>query len=397
LFADRELVFGKLLPGETRSWSTTLGICKSESGGKRECLLPKNLPDRADGIRVLFEDAHGRAPKPAEVRVRIQARPVPAFAYTVHVADNGRGNGDGELERGELATVYLRLKNVGQGSSEETVANLRNLSGPGVLLHAGRFPLGELKPGAEQVVAFTFELLPEFNEQEIKLEVSMSDTVSRESAGEKLHLPVRQDPPPGFSSTSGSVTLSDGAQIYERPAEDSRVVAKVSDGTLDLHSQATVGNFVRVDLGEGRPGWVARSALATSVGVKGRLVDVLAHMPPKLEVSYGNALTTQQDSLKLKGTAIDDTRVRDVYIFVGSRKVYYQSNRGASDPTKQQFEATLPLRPGINYVTVVARESNEVASHKSFIVRRDGPDGALLDTPKSDEDDDVHTAAAGEE
>jgi carboxyl-terminal processing protease len=405
LFADRELVFGKLLPGETRNWSTTLGICKSESGGKRECLLPKNLPDRADGIRVLFEDAHGRAPKQAEVRVRIQARPVPAFAYTVHVADNGRGNGDGELERGELATVYLRLKNVGQGSSEETVANLRNLSGPGVLLHAGRFPLGELKPGAEQVVAFTFELLPEFNEQEIKLEVSISDTVSRESAGEKLRLPVRQEPPQGFSPANGIVTLNDGSQIYERPAEDSRVVAKVADGSLDLHSQATAGNFIRVDVGEGRPGWVTRSSLALANenrgsgggGVKGKLVDVLAHMPPKLEVSYGNALTTQQDTLKLKGTAIDDTRVRDVYIFVGSRKVYYQSNRGAAEPTKQHFEATIPLRPGTNYVTVVARESNEVASHKSFIVRRDGPDGALLETPKSDEDDDVHTASAGEE
>ena len=120
-------------------------------------------------------------------------------------------------------------------------------------------------------------------------------------------------------------------------------------------------------------------------------------MPPKLDVSYGNALTTQQDSLKLKGTAIDDTRVRDVYVFVGSRKVYYQSNRGATDPTKQHFEATLPLRPGTNFVTVVARESNEVASHKSFIVRRDGPNGALLDTPKSDEDDDAHNASSSDE
>ena len=43
LFSNRELVFGRLMPGETRSWSTTLGICKSENGGKRECALPKNL------------------------------------------------------------------------------------------------------------------------------------------------------------------------------------------------------------------------------------------------------------------------------------------------------------------------------------------------------------------
>ncbi|HET8939016.1 MAG TPA: MXAN_5808 family serine peptidase [Polyangiales bacterium] len=389
LFSDRELVFGKLMPGESRTWSTTLGICKSENAGKRECLLPKNLPDRADGIRILFEDAHGHAPSAAEVRVRIQARPVPAFAYTVHVADNGRGNGDGELERGELATVYLRVKNVGQGSSEETVANLRNLSGPGLLLHAGRFQLGELKPGAEQVVAFTFEVMPEFTEPEAKLEVSIGDTVLRESAGEKLKLPVRQAAFPDLAPSTGTLNVADGSSILERPSDDSRVVARVSGGALPLTSQATVNGFVRVDLGDGRPGWIKKTSIAgPSEGTKGKLIDVLAHMPPKLEVNYGNTLTTRQDSLKLQGSAVDDTRVRDVYIFVGSRKVHYQSNRGATDPTRQKFEATLPLRPGTNFVTVVARESNEVASHKSFIVRRDAPDGSLLDTPKSDDDED---------
>jgi carboxyl-terminal processing protease len=398
LFADRELVFGKLLPGETRSWSTTLGICKSESSGKRECLLPKNMPDRADGIRITFEDAHDHAPKPSEVRVRVQARPVPQFAYTVQVADNGRGNGDGDLERGELATVYLHVKNVGQGVSEETVANLRNLSGPGLLLHAGRFQLGELKPGAEQVVAFTFEVLSEFAEPEAKLEVSVGDTVLRESAGEKLKLAIRQEPLAGFAPSSGVVALGDNTLIYERPAADSRVVSHVQGGTLELPAQATLANFIRVDLGDGRPGWVQQSAVGPrGAGTKGKLSDVLAHMPPKLEVSYGNALTTQQDWLKLHGNAVDDTRVRDVYVFVGSRKVFYQSNRGATEPTKQKFEASLPLRPGINFVTVVARESNDVASHKSFIVRRDGPDGRLLDTPKSDEDDDVFHPASDED
>jgi carboxyl-terminal processing protease len=325
---------------------------------------------------------------------------VPAFAYTVHVADNGRGNGDGELEKGELATVYLRVKNVGQGSSEETVANLRNLSGPGLLLHAGRFQLGELKPGAEQVVAFTFEVMPEFSEPEAKLEVSVGDTVLRESAGEKLKLPVRQAPPPEFAPSSGSLNIADGTSILERPADDSRIVARVSGGVLPLTAQAKVGPFVRIDMGDGRPGWIKQATGAApsdpNAGAKGKLIDVLAHMPPKLDVNYANTLTTRQDSLKVQGSAVDDNRVRDVYIFVGSRKVFYQSNRGATDTTRQKFEATLPLRPGTNFVTVVARESNDVASHKSFIVRRDAPDGSLMDTPKSDDDEDNFHASAND-
>jgi carboxyl-terminal processing protease len=291
------------------------------------------------------------------------------------------------------------VKNVGQGTSEETVANLRNLSGPGLLLHAGRFQIGEMKPGAEQTVAFTFEVLPEFAETAAKLEVSVGDSVLRESVGEKLQLPVRQDPPTSFSTTTGTVALGQEGLVYERPSDDARVVARARGGVVELNAQAVVGNFTRVDLGDGRPGWVKKAQLAqkATAGGKGKLEDVLAHMPPKLEVSYGNALVTQQDFLKVKGSAVDDTRVRDVYIFVGSRKIFYQSNRNAQDPTTQKFEAALPLRPGINFVTVVARENNDVASHKSFIVRRDGVNGTLLETPKADEEDDMFHSSGGEQ
>ena len=223
----------------------------------------------------------------------------------------------------------------------------------------------------------------------------MGDTVLRESAGEKLQIPVRDQPPADLASRSGSVTLSDASLIYERPAADARVVARVSGGPVELSAQANTADFVRVDIGEGRPGWVKSSALASGRPAgKGKLSDVLAHMPPNLQVNYGGALVTRSDTLKLDGTVTDDTRVRDVFVYVGSRKVFYQSNRGAKDATAEKFATSLPLRPGINFVMVVARESNDVASRKSFIVRRDAADGSLLETPKGDDDDDMFHAAS---
>jgi hypothetical protein len=39
----------------------------------------------------------------------------------------------------------------------------------------------------------------------------------------------------------------------------------------------------------------------------------------------------------------------------------------------------------VNYVTVIARESNEVVSRFTRIVRRDAADGSLLETPKESE------------
>ncbi len=385
LFSERELVFGKLAPGQKKSWTATLGVClKDEDTGKRECKLPKTLAERADGVRVVFSEAHGHVPEPVAVRTTVRALPTPRFAYTVHVADDGRGNGDGQVQRGELATVYMRVRNVGDGASEKTVANLRSLSGHGVLLQAGRFQLDELKPGEEHQVAFTFEVLPDFPADEAKLQVSVGDTVSRESAGQKLQVPVVKDKGT-VTAASGQVVLGKGAMVYEQPKRNGKAIAHVAKGAVALPAQAKSGEYTRVDLGEGRPGWVHQQEIRAGAGADGALKDVLAHRPPQLEVDHGDTLFTREPHVRVRGSATDDSIIRDLYIFVGPRKVYYQSNRGASTPKKVSFDTTVPLRPGINYVTVVAREDNEVLSRETFIVRRDGVDGALLETPKSDE------------
>jgi carboxyl-terminal processing protease len=50
------------------------------------------------------------------------------------------------------------------------------------------------------------------------------------------------------------------------------------------------------------------------------------------------------------------------------------------------FDADLPLRPGVNVVTIVARENPDTTSRRTFIVRRDGVNGELLQTPKTDDE-----------
>jgi carboxyl-terminal processing protease len=75
----------------------------------------------------------------------------------------------------------------------------------------------------------------------------------------------------------------------------------------------------------------------------------------------------------------------DVYIFVGSRKLYYKSNRDGADPKKASIDFDAPLRPGVNLITVVARETPDTTSRRVLVVRKDGADGAILKTPKSDD------------
>jgi len=383
LFDGRELVFGKLPPGQTRTWSTTLGFCGQDEGDDG-CRLPRDVPDRADGIVVSFEEAHGHAPPPKEVRTRIEGLARPQFAYAVQVADDVQGNGDGRLQRGEKASIYLRVRNVGAGRTFETQANLRNLAGSGVLLRAGRFELEPLEPGDEEVIRFTFDVLPEFDKDAVKVEVSVADVELREAVNERFEIPVvPRGPDP--SAKTGQIVVRNGASIVAAPIDEPELVAEVAgSGGLQLPVTAETDGFLRVDLGDGRPGWVKKAAVGGDAG--GSLAWHVNHMPPELTVTHGGSLVVRDPTIRLDVQATDETRVRDLYVFVGAQKVFYKSNRSGSSPRRASFTEEIPLRPGINYVTVYARESDDVVSRKLFVVRRDGSDGELLETPDLDDE-----------
>ncbi len=395
LFNHRELVFGRLGPNETREWTTTLGICTADPApagsttapGTRTCRLTQDISDRADGIRIDFSELHGHAPPAAELRTTVSALPRPQFAYSVQVADTvpagmaGHANGDGVMQRGEVGTVYLHVRNTGAGPTHHTEANLASLAGEGLLIHAGRFSREDLAVGQDWLVAFTFEVLNDFDADSARLEFRVVDTDLHELMTERLDVPVSTTVV-APAAAHGRVTLRSGAEIHESPASSSLAFAHVEGGALSLPQSATLNGAVRVDIGTGRPGWVMASDVVTDHAASGAHVsDVLAHMPPRIDLAVTPSLVTTEDHLPIQAIARDDQIVRDVYVFVGTRKVFYHSNRGAATPAECSFSATLPLRPGINYVMIFARESDDSISRRSFVVRRDAPDGSLMETP----------------
>jgi carboxyl-terminal processing protease len=110
---------------------------------------------------------------------------------------------------------------------------------------------------------------------------------------------------------------------------------------------------------------------------------LLSHSPPLIEVTPAK-LASRDAKVHIEGQAVDSDRVLDAFIFVGARKVFYQSNRKADDQTKLKFSLDTELQPGINVITVVARESEDTTSRYTMIVRRDGPNGEALKTTRGD-------------
>jgi carboxyl-terminal processing protease len=334
-------------------------------------------------MKLVFESAGGGAPAPVELRSTIKALDRPLFQYAYQIADDRAGNGDGRIQKGEGVTMYLTVKNVGKGRSYETQANIANLSGEGLLLHAGRFDISNMQPGDTRRVVFSFDVQQQLADKEATLSLSVGDRDLREFAAEKVKIPI--DAAVAVDKVSGVKKAGEGATLRPTADANARAFGKLGTGAL-LNAIGKSGDFWKVDLGQGRFGFVAAKELSDASGTAGAPAfdDIYAHAPPTLDVSTSE-MATRSDKVKISGTASDSEKLADIYVFVGSRKLYYRSNRDGADPRKASFDFDAPLRPGVNLITVVARENPDTVTRRMIIVRKDGADGTILKTPRSDD------------
>jgi carboxyl-terminal processing protease len=298
------------------------------------CLVPRAALSRTDGIRLEWSESHGHIP-PAEavapLRASIRGLERPVFAYGWQFAEQrGSGNGDGRIQRGERMTMFLTLKNVGRGRTFVARANLKNLSGTGVLLHDARFNINDMMPGEERRVAFTFDVAQSFRQDELKLELVVEDEDLREVTSQKLRVPIAQAGAPVTAAT-GAFVAAAALELRESPASDARVILRAPAGS-GFPITAQSGEWVRVDALDGRPGWALRAQGGGTRSTAPRsLTFVLHNSPPLIETDGPVALSVRGTSINLQGTATDENRVLDLYIFVGPHKVFYLSNRDAAD------------------------------------------------------------------
>lgn len=390
-YDERELVFGKVGPGESKSASAPLGFCRIEgrkpgsskpvaTDAPRKCLLPKDAVTRQDVVKVRFNAAGGEPPAVVELRPTVNSLPKPVFAYTYQVVDNRSGNGDGQIQKGEGLSLYLDVKNIGDGTSHETQALLRNLTGEGLLLKNGRFDISNMKPGDSRRVAFTFDVLDSLKEDEIKVQLSVVDRDLRVSSSEKVSVPIAKG---GFfiNEADGIVEVQKRLPVRGQPLVAASEVGMLLPGAR-LRRLGSFGEFDKISLGDGRFGYVARSGVKPSQGSAQVLYEpLLTHSPPLLQVTPAS-LATSADTVKIEGLARDADQVVDTYIFAGAQKVFYQSNKKGSDKGAMSFSHEVELNPGVNVIVVVSRENEDVSTAHTLVVRKDGPNGEALPTPK---------------
>ena len=96
-----------------------------------------------------------------------------------------------------------------------------------------------------------------------------------------------------------------------------------------------------------------------------------------VSIEIGNlSLTRRTERIPIKAIVRGRDGIQDVRVFANERKVLYR--RASPSAEVLPFEADVLLAPGINVLRVIARNRNDVASARTFIVRRDGSHGQPL-------------------
>ncbi|HEU0032388.1 MAG TPA: MXAN_5808 family serine peptidase [Kofleriaceae bacterium] len=364
VFDDTELPVGKVAPGETKTFTAKLKV-------------PKDALDRVDHIGIEVKEARNAPTRIVPTELHVEAAPRPVFAYAYQLVDEG--NGDGLVQRGEKFKLQVQLKNTGAGATQEATVLLRNATGDGVTLSKSRIELKDspLAPGQVKELEFPLQTDAALRGDELIVELMAYDAALDVQSSEKLKFKVQA--PVGAQRAAGEVTVRAPATIRAGAADDATIVGTAPKGTT-YTAVGTYGAYTKVKLNAaGKLGFVPTGALGPGGGGSATYHPVWNSTPPTITLNL-KGLETNADTYKLHGTVSDEQHVEDVYIFVSnqsakidSRKVFYRSNRGGKDARTMTFAPDLPLWPGSNMVTVVARSNAEVRSVKTMFVYRDPP------------------------
>jgi carboxyl-terminal processing protease len=381
---ERELLIGKLAPGETRAASLSLPLGASELS-RRDYAYFDVI---ASGEVALAEDSTTR------VVIGTEALQRPSFAFGYQVIDDPAygeeiaGNGNGMLEVGESALLRVWGKNRGPARSERPAIWLRNRSGGALFMHRGRARLSAIEPGAAAEDRFPVDLRKPPRSDGLRMQIAVYDSRVGEYLSEEVVLPYG-----GGSGDAGSnagpvlrpseqrVRVPAGAILRATAAQTAAPVAIVRESVV-LRADRSGEGWHRVHLpkantfafvlgAEPAPDATAAAAAPLSPGI--------AITPPEFRVDPLPS-ETADDSIVVSGVATDETSVRDVWVDVynpardprgRAQKIAYQASERPG--TALEFSADVPLQAGNNLIEIRARDGDDVVNvTRRWVLRTSG-------------------------
>lgn len=374
-FRGQEFFFGRVGPGEERTWEVPVELAKSERS-------------RTDSITLELFSGDSEAPLASSVLLaEIVQQSRPQFTYSWQIIDDQGGNGDGLLQRGEAVEMRVTVRNLGPGEAREVSTGLTNLSGEGVLLERGRQKVESIPAGGSATANFSFRVQPKLTEDRIKVRIDVLDTAVRTGVEEEFEITVRPKGSPLQTAQGHVSAMTGGVELRGGASEESPLLGRLPE-KRSLTVLGRMGPWLKVSIGDRRPAWVQGNVTLMQPRPGGpRPSDVEAvqwldqRSPPRITFSDATLAlkVTDQGTVRITGVAEDDQLVRDLYIFAyyqrgklkRARKLTFLINEDQElTPTRLPFAIDVPLEPGLNSITVVARDGDKLVSSESVRVLR---------------------------
>ena len=360
ILSGKELIFGKLNPGEKKLWSTKVEI-------------PKWALTRQDKISLKFQDAHKSKIPDYDFNFKINALPRPLYAFNYEIADDGRygssGNGNGITEEGEKIALVVRVKNLGDGSSEKTVVGLKNLSGDTIFLEKGRAELEDLSPQEIRETDFSFNVKK--SESPIELEIQIVDEIFRDGITSKVSIPNNVNVSPYRENKQDVLVNGENAPIRGGGFSQAPIIALSQKGAK-FSSPGQNEDWIKVNLDENLLGWINKDKILTLEDSEKTLLinpqfQETFEAPPIINL-IDLPVSTKSNVINLFGNIKDQDGIELVSVFLGDDKVVLLP----STKTNLPLSVDLTLEEDINVITVIAKDSKGLLSKQSFVVRKEG-------------------------
>ncbi len=166
LLKNLDLAFGRVQPGETRTWSAELEV-------------PKSVLGRWDTVRLVLKQGDNADAGAGEAEAQTVGVPRPDLAYSYELRDENLAvparSGDGTLEDGERGRLLVRVRNRGPVASKAVEVNIRGNEKEQLYLETARHKIEELGPGKEAEAPMAFRLVKADDEGKVSIAVSLSD------------------------------------------------------------------------------------------------------------------------------------------------------------------------------------------------------------------------------
>ncbi len=356
----KELIFGKLNPGDKRTWSTNIEI-------------PKWALKREDKVTLKFQDGNNTEIPDYDFNINIYGLDRPLYAYNYEIVDDGRfgssGNGNGIPEAGETIALVLRVKNIGGGASEKTVLSLKNLSGDTVFLEKGRAEIKNLAAGEIRETNFTFNIKKA--ESPIEFEFQIIDEIFRDGITSKISIPNTSGAA-AYEDTKGDIVATEANTPIRGGGFSSAPIIALTEEGARFNSLGMSNGWFKIELDENMSGWINKDKIVSvnnseSAQTTKPVFKETFEAPPIINL-IELPVSTKSNVINLFGDIKDQDGIELISVFLGDDKVALLP----STKTNVPVSLDLTLEDDINLITVIAKDSKGLLSKQSFVVRKEG-------------------------